>query len=117
MRDIRKLRVWEKSHKIALEIYKVTRNFPKEDVYGLTSQMRRAAVSISTNIAEGCGRGSNPDLLRFLHISMGSASELEYLLQLSKELNYLEKINFDRPNEDLTDSRRMLNAFIQTIKS
>jgi four helix bundle protein len=117
MRDFHKLRVWEKSHTIALEIYKVTRSFPKEEVYGLTNQMRRAAVSIPTNIAEGCGRGSNPDLLRFLHISMGSASELEYLLQLSNELNYLDQINFDRLNEELTNSRKMLNAFIQTIKS
>ena len=117
MRDFHKLRVWEKSHKIALEIYKITRSFPKEEVYGLTSQMRRAAVSIPTNIAEGCGRGSNPDLLRFLHISMGSASELEYLLQLSNDLKYLDQNNFDRLNEDVTNSRRMLNSFIQTIKS
>lgn len=78
MKDFKKLKAWEKSHQLTLAIYKVTRSFPKDELYGLTSQMRRASVSIPANIAEGCGRGSDAELARFCHIAMGSASELEY---------------------------------------
>lgn len=80
VRDFRKLKVWEKGHALTLSIYTVSQNFPREELYGLTSQMRRAASSIPTNIAEGCGRNSDAELARFMQISMGSASELEYQL-------------------------------------
>jgi four helix bundle protein len=78
MRDFRELKVWEKAHQLALEIYKATSTFPKEERYGLTSQMRRATVSIPADIAEGCCRKGDAEFARFLQIAMGSASELEY---------------------------------------
>ena len=86
MQDFRKLKVWEKSHALALAIYRTTAGFPNSEMYGLTSQIRRCSISIPSNIAEGCGRSTNGDLLRFLDIAMGSAKELEYQLLLSYEL-------------------------------
>jgi len=77
MRNFRELKVWEKAHLLTLKIYKVTERYPKEELYGLTSQIRRACVSIPTNIAEGCVRSSNADFARFLYIALGSTSELE----------------------------------------
>ncbi|HRJ76165.1 MAG TPA: four helix bundle protein, partial [Anaerolineales bacterium] len=82
MKDFRQLKVWEKSHQLALAVYKVTKSFPKEELYGLTTQIRRASMSIPTNIAEGCGRNTDADFARFLQIAMGSASETEYQLIL-----------------------------------
>ncbi|MGA9994068.1 MAG: four helix bundle protein, partial [Pyrinomonadaceae bacterium] len=90
MRDFREFKVWVKSHDLTLEVYKVTAAFPKEELYGLTSQIRRASASIPANIAEGCGRSGNPELCRFLQISMGSASELEYHLLLAHDLKFLK---------------------------
>jgi len=78
MRDFRQIRVWLKAHELTLEIYKTTARFPREEVYGLTSQLRRAAASIPANIAEGFGRGGNAELARFLQMGMGSAYEVEY---------------------------------------
>lgn len=86
MKDFRNLRVWEKAHHLTLEIYRVTSAFPKEETYGLTSQIRRACVSIPANVAEGCGRDSEAELLRYLKIAMGSSSELEYELLLANQL-------------------------------
>lgn len=83
MKDFRKLQVWEKAHYLTWDVYRVTQHFPKAELYGLTGQMRRAASSIPTNIAKGCGRGSDSELARFSQIAMGSASELEYLLVLT----------------------------------
>ena len=84
MKDFRDLKVWHKSHSLALKIYKATSKFPRSELYGLTSQIRRASTSISANIAEGCGRKGNLEFARFLQISMGSASELENLLLLTR---------------------------------
>jgi four helix bundle protein len=86
MQDFRNLLVWQKSHELVLEIYRISRDFPREELFGLTSQMRRCAVSVPSNIAEGCGRGSDPDFARFLIIAMGSCSELEYQVLLSRDL-------------------------------
>lgn len=91
MQDFRKLKVWEKAHDLTLLIYKISKNFPKEEMFSLTSQIRRASSSIPTNIAEGCGRGTDKDFARFIQISMGSASELEYLIWLSIDLKYISK--------------------------
>ena len=90
MQDFRRLAVWNKGHVLTLKLYGVTAAFPREEVYGLTSQVRRAASSIPANIGEGCGRGSDADLARFLQMSLGSASELDYHLQLAHELSYLK---------------------------
>ena len=89
MRDFRRLQVWGKSHELTLRIYALTSEFPRQEIYGLTSQIRRACASIPTNIAEGCGRNSSPDFARFLQIAMGSASETEYLILLAHDLKYL----------------------------
>ena len=117
MRDFRRLTVWEKSHELALEIYKITERFPRDEIYGLTSQLRRASVSIPTNIAEGCGMESSAAYLRYLHISMGSASELEYLLLLVNELRYIQEEEYRFLNQNLSEVRRMLNTYTQKIKA
>ena len=88
MRDFRTLKVWQKSH-LTLAVYSATKTFPRDELYGLTSQLRRAAASISANIAEGCGRNGSLELARFCHIAMGSASKLEYHLLLAKDLGLL----------------------------
>ena len=90
MKDFHKLKVWERAHKLTLSIYLKTKQYPKDELYGLTGQMRRAAASIPTNIAEGCGRDSQTELTRFLYIAMGSSSELDYQLTLSHDLQYLD---------------------------
>jgi len=90
MKDFRNLKVWEKAHQLTLKIYKVTEEFPREELYGLTSQIRRACISIPTNIAEGCVRSSDADFSRFLYIAVGSTSELEYLILLSMDLKIIK---------------------------
>jgi len=91
MRDFRKYDVWKLSHEFVLEIYTVTNHFPKHEIYGITNQIRRAAASVPTNISEGCGRSSDAEFSRFIHIALGSATEVEYLIQLAYDLKYLEE--------------------------
>ena len=91
MRDFRKYDVWNLSHALVLEVYNVTKDFPSHEVYGITNQIRRAAASIPTNISEGCGRSSDAEFSRFLHIALGSASETEYLIQLAYDLKYINE--------------------------
>ena len=94
MRDYKKYDIWKLSHFLTLEIYKITEGFPKEEVFGLTSQSRRASSSVGINIVEGCGRGSDEDFKRFLRNASGSAFEVEYILLLSKDLNYISEEKF-----------------------
>jgi len=94
MQNFKELKVWEKAHQITLSIYKVSAKFPKEEIYSLTNQLRRAASSIPANIAEGCGKNTQADLANFLNISLGSANETEYFLILSKDLDYLTEEEF-----------------------
>lgn len=117
MQDFKKLQVWKKSHELTLEVYNFTAKFPREERFGLIDQMRRSSASIPTNIAEGCGRGSNPDFIKFLNYSMGSASELEYQLLLAKDLNYLSTEAYSSLNPKVTEIKRMLAGFIRTLKS
>ncbi len=117
MKDFRTLKVWEKAHALTLAVYKVTEKFPKQEMYALTNQIQRAAVSVPTNIAEGCGKDSDAELKRYFVIAMGSSSELEYLLLLACDLKYLPDENHQMLNNDLTEVRRMLNAFIQRLKT
>ena len=117
MKDFRNLRVWEKAHMLALDIYKATAQFPREEIYGLTSQIRWASLSIPANISEGCGRDSEGELLRYLKIAMGSSSELEYELLLANELEYIPDEEFELIQWRLVEVRKMLNAFIQRIKT
>ena len=94
MRDYKKYDIWKLSHFLTLEIYKITEDFPKEEIFGLTSQIRRASSSVGINIVEGCGRGSDEDFKRFLRNASGSAFEVEYILLLSKDLNYISEEKF-----------------------
>lgn len=116
MKDFRSLNVWEKGHTITLSIYKLTQSFPKEEMYGLTSQIRRASTSILTNIAEGCGRGSDADFARFLQMSFGSANETEYLLLLCFELGYIPEESYLELNLSIQEIKKMLSKLIITIR-
>jgi four helix bundle protein len=117
MKDFRELKVWEKAHQLTLAVYQATATFPKEELYGLTSQMRRSASSIPTNIAEGCGRGSDDDFRRFLQMAMGSASELEYQLLLARDLGYLTAADSERLSAAVVEVKRMLASLITKIKN
>ena len=115
MKDFRTLNVWQKSHKLAVLIYQKTKKFPKEEVYGITSQLRRAIVSIPTNLAEGCGRGSDKDFAKFAQIAIGSASECEYLILLSNELGFVDKNDSDELIEKVCEIKRMLTSLIKNL--
>ena len=115
MQDFRKLKVWEKAHQLALAIYKSTRMFPKEELYGLTSQIRRASMSIPTNIAEGCGRSTDAEFARFLQIAMGSASETEYELLLSYDLGFMGKDEYSKLEVATKEVKRMIAALFKTL--
>ena len=116
MRDFRGLKVWQKSHRLTLQIYKATRGFPNEERYGLTSQMRRSSSSIPANIAEGCGTSSDAELARYLQIAMSSASELEYHILLAHDLDLIDSANYKAINEEVTQIKRMLTAFIKRLR-
>jgi four helix bundle protein len=96
-------------------IYQNTKTFPKEEMYGITSQLRRAVVSIPTNIAEGCGRGSDKDFAKFAQIAIGSASESEYLILLSEDLGYIDKVDSDDLIEKVCEIKRMLTSLIKNL--
>ena len=115
MEDFKDLRVWAKAHELTLLIYGRTRTFPKEEAYGLTSQIRRAASSVGANIAEGRGRRSDGEMKRFLQIARGSASELECHLILAKDLGFLTADEFIDLEARTLEVQRMLAAFVQRV--
>jgi len=117
MKDFRNLKVWEKAHLLTLKIYKLTEQYPREELYGLTSQIRRASVSIPTNIAEGCVRSSDADFSRFLYIALGSTSELEYLILLSKDLKFIKNELQVELNNEVNEIKKMLISMIKKIKA
>jgi four helix bundle protein len=117
LKDFRELKVWGKAHQLTLDVYRSTAGFPKEELYGLTSQIRRAAASIPANIAEGCGRGGNVEFARFLQIAMGSASELEYHLLLSRDLKILDPTQHRQLDLQVVEVKRILSSLIQKIKA
>jgi four helix bundle protein len=117
MQDFRNLKVWEKGHASRLAVYKATGVFPRQEMFGLTSQMRRSASSIPCNIAEGCGRGSSGDFGRFLQIAMGSASELEYQTILARDLHYLSTQEQEVLTRATIEVKRMLASLIQKVNS
>jgi four helix bundle protein len=116
MEDFKNLKVWTKAHELTLAIYKRTRVFPHEELYGLTSQIRRASASIAANIAEGCGRRSDPEMKRFVQISRGSASELEYHLLLARDLHFLGGLEFNELEAKVFEIQRMLTALAQRLQ-
>jgi four helix bundle protein len=116
MRDFRRLKAWARAHRVTLEAYQVTRAFPKEELYGLTSQIRRAAGSVGANIAEGCGRGER-DFARFLRIALASASELEYHILLAADLDLIKRPVHDRLNGSVIEVKRMLAGLLRKLKA
>jgi four helix bundle protein len=114
--DFKDLVVWTKAHHLTLAVYKRTRSFPKEEMYRLTSQVRRASASIGANIAEGCGRRSDGEMKRFLQIARGSASELEYHLLLAKDLQLLDADEFRDLEEKILEVQRMLASLVQRLR-
>lgn len=117
MRDFRELKVWEKPYKLTLDVYKATRQFPRDELYGLTTQTRRAAASIAANIAEGCGRMGAAELARFFQIAMGSASELEFHLLLARDLKMLDNARYEALSAQVVEVKRMLTVFWQKLKA
>ncbi|MFW6148099.1 MAG: four helix bundle protein [Thermodesulfobacteriota bacterium] len=115
MRDFRELKVWEKAHRLTLQVYESTKDFSPDERFGLTAQLRRAAVSVPMNIAEGCGRDSERELARFMSIAAGSASEVEYQLILARDLHYMQDEKYRELNEQVNEVKRMLNSFIQKL--
>lgn len=116
MSNFRSLLIWQKSMVLTTKIYFSTNNFPKEEIFGLTSQIRRSSVSIPSNIAEGSGRESDKDFLRFLNISIGSLFEMQTQLEIAKNITYLNQEKFNNLYEDSREVERMLVAFIKKIK-
>jgi four helix bundle protein len=117
MRDFRELKVWEKAHQLTLEAYRVTKSFPKEELYGLTGQIRRAAGSVAANIAEGSGKNSRPEFARFLQIALGSTSELEYHFLLSRDLQYLAPDVYENLSLQVIETKKMLTGFLQFLSN
>ena len=115
MKDFKDLRVWEKAHSMTIGVYKATKEFPREELFGITSQMRRAASSIGANIAEGTGRRSDGELTRYLHIARGSAAELEYHLLLTRDLTLLEEVEYEQLNRTVSEVKRMLSSLIKRL--
>ncbi len=116
MRDHTELRVFELADEVAILLYRVTRGFPREELYGLTSQMRRAAISIPSNIVEGCARDSQADYLRFLYVAFGSLRELHYQLDLSKRLGFLGEEDSSLIEPKIVETEKVLNGLIRALR-
>jgi four helix bundle protein len=117
MKDYRELKVWQKAHQLSLAVYRSSANFPRSELYGLTSQLRRSCSSISANLAEGCGRNGDAELARFCSIAMGSASELDYHLLLAKDLKLIDAKEYQELADQTTEVRRILTKFHQKLKA
>lgn len=115
MRNFEELAIWQKGHALTLKVYLSTKTFPKEEIYGLVSQMRRSSSSIPTNIAEGCGRRSDLELRKFLVISSGSCSELHYQFMLSRDLGFISEDLYKELCEQVIEIRKMIHAFVQKL--
>jgi len=117
MRDFRTLTAWQRSHAFALGVYKLTAPFPREELYGVTSQMRRSAASVPTNIAEGCGSDGGLEMARFLQMAMRSATELDYQLLLARDLGFITGEAHQSLENELSAVKRILNALIRKVRS
>jgi four helix bundle protein len=116
-KDFRKLKVWQRSHQLVLDLYRITILFPRTESYELTTQIRRAGVSIPSNIAEGCGRSSDTELARFCDIAGGSASELEYQLLLTRDLKLMQSDDYEQLVQQTTEIKRMLTVFVRRLRA
>lgn len=117
MRDFRQLRIWELSHNLTLKIYRVTKDFPKEELYSLTNQIRRSCSSIPTNIAEGCGRGGNKEYAHFLQIAVGSSYELDYQILLAKDLEYIDNKAHAELSNEISSLQKQIVALLQKVRA
>jgi four helix bundle protein len=117
MRDHTKLRAFELSDEVVLEIYRLTKGFPKEEIYGLTSQMRRAAVSVPSNIVEGCARESQAEYLRFLEMAFGSLRELHYQFGLAHRLGYVFSPSFSECDTKIAEAEKVLGALVRSMRA
>jgi four helix bundle protein len=117
VKDFHELKVWQKAHQLALAVYRLTAGFPREELYGLTSQLRRSSSSIPANLAEGCGRNGDAEFARFCSIAAGSASELEYHLLLAKDLGLLQHRDHEEMVQRTTEVKRMLTALAQKLSA
>jgi four helix bundle protein len=116
VQDFHKLAVWQRAHQLTLKVYELTKTFPREEAYALTSQTRRAASSVPANIAEGCGRDGPVELARFLEIAFGSASELEYHLLLARDLGYIAAERHDDANREVEEVKMMLASLRTKVR-
>jgi len=117
MKDFRQLKVWEKAHRLVLAVYSATASFPADERLSLTSQIRRASVSIPSNIAEGCGRFGDGEFHRFLQIAMGSVSELDYQLLLARDLGFLNGRKYSEVHEKMFEVKRMLAPLLRKVEA
>jgi four helix bundle protein len=117
VQDFRNLKVWQKAHALTLAVYRGTRNFPSDEKFGITSQLRRSCASIPANLAEGCARGGDIDFARFVNVAAASASETDYHLLLARDLQYLEDSVYQQLFEQVSEVKRMLNTFERTLRS
>jgi four helix bundle protein len=117
VQDFRKLKVWQKAHALTLAVYGATRKFPRDELYGLTSQSRRSAASVPANIAEGCGRNAPGDFVRFLEIAAGSASELEYQLLLARDLRFLAGGSYEVLAAAVCEVKQMLASLTSRVRA
>lgn len=117
MQNYKDLKVWEKAHQFTLMIYDVSKQFPKEELYGLTNQIRRASSSIAANIAEGCGKNTNGDFAKFLNIALGSANESEYFTLLAKDLTYISAEKFEMLYKLINEIKAMLIALVAKVRT
>ena len=115
MSDFRKLKVWEKAHALALKTYKVTKAFPREETYGMTSQLRRAVVSIGSNLAEGAGRGTRKEFTYFLRVALGSTQEIQYQLLLARDLGWISSADYEPLESSAREVRAMLDALRRSL--
>ncbi|MBW2589790.1 MAG: four helix bundle protein [Deltaproteobacteria bacterium] len=116
LKNYKELKVWQRSYQLCLKIYKITKRFPNEEKYGLTSQIRRAAVSVPSNIAEGYGRKTTPEYIRFLYIAYGSNCEIETQILLSGDLGYIDTDKLEILQEGIGEVERMLKALIKSLE-
>jgi len=117
LKNYKELKVWQKSYQLCLEVYRTTKGFPREERYGLTSQIRRAAVSVPSNIAEGYGRKTTPEYIRSLYLAYGSNCELETQILLSGDLDYMKAQEREKLQKDIGEVERMLKALIKSLEN
>ena len=117
VKDFRDLKVWQKAHQLTLAVYRITASFPREELYGLTSQLRRSGSSIAANLAEGCGRNGDAELARFCSIALGSASELDYRLLLARDLKLINPKDYGELAQQTKEVKRMLGGFLGKLNA